>query len=154
MDQPLAEVLDRLVFTAALPQQVSAVLASMSKLERFSAGQVIFREGDATRILYVVVSGRVMLEMQVPGRAPMRILSLGPGEMLAWSAVLNQGGMTATARVVEDVEVVAICAGRLLEICEQNPQIGYALMRQVAIALSERLVATRLQLLNVFGEPH
>jgi CRP-like cAMP-binding protein len=59
--------------------------------------------------------------------------------------------MTATAIAVEDTEAIAISAERLLEICQLNAQVGYELMRRMALALSKRLLATRLQLLDLFS---
>ena len=99
------------------------------------------------------VQGRVALEMNVPARGPVPILSLGPGDLVGWSALIGGGRMTATARATEDSEVVACAAKPLLEVCGRNAEVGYVLMRQLAVALSMRLVATRLQLLDLFGDP-
>lgn len=90
--------------------------------------------------------------MNVPGRGAVRILTLGPGEMAGWSALLDQGKMTASAVAVQDSEVIVAAADKLRQLCETNHDFGYHLMRQMAAALSERLVATRLQLLDLFAD--
>jgi CRP-like cAMP-binding protein len=71
--------------------------------------------------------------------------------MLAWSALLGEGRMTATAIAIEDTETIAIDADRLLEICTANPQVGFEVMRRMSLALSKRLLATRLQLLDLYS---
>ena len=87
----------------------------------------------------------------MPTRGGVRILSVGPGDMIAWSALLGDGRMTASAVAIEDTEVVAIPAADALALSETHPEFGYYLMQRVANALANRLVATRLQLLDLFG---
>jgi CRP-like cAMP-binding protein len=145
--QRLAEI----AFAAELPGAVLDEIATAAAPADFVAGTVIFREGTIDRNLYLLNSGQVALEMLVPGRGRVRLLSLGPGDMLAWSALLGEGRMTATAIATEDTETIAIDADRLLEICTANPQVGFEVMRRMSLALSKRLLATRLQLLDLYS---
>jgi CRP-like cAMP-binding protein len=149
--QALRERLSAIAFSAELPDDVVDEIIAAAAPASFPRGTVIFREGSTDRNLYLLMSGRVALEMLVPAQGPVRLLSLGPGDMLAWSALLGEGRMTATAIAVEDTEAIAISAERLLEICQLNAQVGYELMRRMALALSKRLLATRLQLLDLFS---
>ena len=128
-----------------------ADLAATAILQRFPAGEVLFREGSHSEVLYLVARGRVALDMHVPGRGEVRVLSLGAGDMLGWSALLGQSQMTTSAQVLEDSELIAISGRKLLSLCDRNPEAGYRIMRQMAVALSKRLSATRLQLLDLFG---
>ena len=150
--QSLSTVLSELRFTAPLTADALDAVAKCSVQSDFPSGRVVFREGDENRNLYLVVAGAVALDMQVPGRGSVRILSLGPGDMLAWSALLGGGPMTATATALEETRLISIDAGCLHSLCDSNPQVGYDVMRQMAIALSRRLLATRLQLLDLFGD--
>ena len=38
------------------------------------------------------------------------------------------------------------------QLCDHDPQFGYELMRRTALALAKRLSATRMQLVNVYGD--
>jgi CRP-like cAMP-binding protein len=71
--------------------------------------------------------------------------------VLAWSALLGDGEMTATAVTLEDTQVIAVSGRWLQEACEANHDVGYALMQRMCVALSQRLLATRLQLLDLFS---
>jgi CRP/FNR family cyclic AMP-dependent transcriptional regulator len=98
MDQQLlAQALGKLRFSAALPENVLEGLAQYAQLRKFLAGTTVFREGDLNDDLMIISVGRVTLEMHVPDRGDVRILSLGPGELLAWSALLADGRMTTSA---------------------------------------------------------
>ena len=151
--QAVKKLLGELGFTAELPEHVVDELAAVSAVVDFPAGTTIFQEGEKNPFLYVVERGHVGLDMYVPGRGRVRILSVGPGEMLAWSALLGQGEMTVSAVTLEDTHAIAASGPKLRELCEANHEVGYQLMRQMAKALAQRLVGTRLQLLDLFAEP-
>jgi len=147
----LASRLAEIRFTASLPAAVLDRIAAVATLHDYSTGTRLFREGSTSGSLMIICRGRVALDMFVPGRGNVRILSLGAGDMLAWSALLGEGRMTASAIVLEATELLLIPAEQLLAACD-DAEFGYQLMRRVAEALAERLVATRLQLLDLFAE--
>ncbi len=94
-------------FWAALPEPVIAALAAVSVVTDFAAGSTIFLEGSQSPFFYILHRGHVGLDMHVAGRGRVRILSLGPGEMLAWSALLGDGQMTATATALEETQLIS-----------------------------------------------
>ncbi len=147
----LRALLTSLPFSASLPERVVDELAAASLLVDFPGGATIFSEGAENHNLYLICEGRVALEMCVPARGCVRLMTLGPGDLVAWSALLGDGRMTATALALDEVKTIAASGPKLLALCEQDHEIGYFLMRRVAIDLSRRLVATRLQLLDLFS---
>lgn len=118
---------------------------------RCPAGTILFHEGEKHDVLYLLHRGYVTLEMSLPVRGRIRLLTLGPGEILAWSALVGNGRMTATATADDDVELLQLPATELLRICELDPHFGYRLMGRLAAALGKRLLATRLQMLDLFA---
>jgi CRP/FNR family cyclic AMP-dependent transcriptional regulator len=148
----VAEVLKNLRFSESLPPQVLEAIASSATLRDFPAGTMLFREGTQNDSLMILATGSVALDVYVPGRGDVRILSLGPGDMVAWSALLGGGRMTTSAIALQDTRLIAIPGAEAIALCESDPTFGYNLMRQVAAALANRLVATRLQLLDLFAE--
>lgn len=148
------ETLRSLAFLESLPEQVMTQLAAISSLEQTSTGTTLFREGAAHEGFSVIVEGHVSLLMNIPGRGDIRILSLGVGDILAWSALLAHGRMTATAVAITDVQLLTFRGEELRRLCETNHEVGYHLMNRVATALSRRLLATRLQLLDLFATQH
>ncbi|RMF36818.1 MAG: cyclic nucleotide-binding domain-containing protein [Planctomycetota bacterium] len=145
-------LLEQLQFSANFPDQVLHRLAQTAKMVEMHAGTVIFREGSLNETLYLIHTGRIALEMNVPGRGAVRILTLGPGEMLAWSALVGEGRMTATAIAIAESQLIALPAPHMRELCEADHEFGYHVMREMAAALARRLVATRLQLLDLFAD--
>lgn len=148
----LQRILHELRFSEALPVDVIQQLAGEVSLQSFARGESVFREGDANPLLYLVVDGHFSLAMIVPGRGSVPILTVGQGEMFGWSALLGKGRMTTSANATQDSTCLAAEAAKLTELCETNHTFGFHLMQRMAGALSARLVATRLQLLDVFSD--
>ncbi len=140
-------------FLRGIPPQVCAQLKALGQVRAFPPGCVIFAEGAIHTDFHLITEGHVRLDMLVPCRGHMAILTAGPGDVLAWSALVCQSVMTSTAVALEPVKAVTFPADALRQLCEQNHEIGYHVMRQLAAALSRRLVATRLQLLDLFDAP-
>ena len=114
-------------------------------------GKVVFREGEPASQIFLVVSGSVSLEIYAPGVGSKRILTIGPGDLLGWTPILEQTRASATARALSATRAIAINGGQILTLCVHNPSFGYEFMRQVALELAKRLSATRMQLIDVFG---
>lgn len=107
--------------------------------------RVIFKEGDDTHDFYLIVSGRVALEMQEPDHV-LRVQTLAAGDELGWSSVLMGRGKYFQARALEHTEALAFDGVQLLQACRADPAFGFAFMYRMLGVVSERLQATRLQL--------
>ncbi|MGB7537091.1 MAG: Crp/Fnr family transcriptional regulator [Anaerolineales bacterium] len=130
------------------------VIAGVSKIVPMLENQEIFREGDVSEYLYIVLEGRVALEMHIPGRGRLRILTVEPQEVLGWSSVADVSPKRVfTACAVCAGKLLAIDAAKLHEACQADPKLGYVVMHHVANVIAGRLMATRLQLLDMFSQP-
>jgi CRP-like cAMP-binding protein len=127
-------------------------LAALAQETTFPAGADVFREGDAAADVYLIVEGSVSLEICAAAVGCRRILTVGEGEILGWSPVLEQERLTATARTLDATRAVKLSGKQILTLCEHDTRFGYEFMRRVALALAHRLNATRMQLLNVYGD--
>lgn len=139
-----------LSFAKGLPRRALEALATMAEQVTVPAGEVLFREGALCHDLFLVQSGSFTLATQLPARGPVTILNVGPGELLAWSALLGEGSMTATATAVEESRIITLPGDKLRTLCQVDHEFGYSLMRHLASALSKRLLATRQHLLDKF----
>jgi CRP/FNR family transcriptional regulator, cyclic AMP receptor protein len=147
----LIETLREIRFVHEIGPMHLEQIAKIAAVRDFNEGDIVFRQGETAQHVYMVVSGNVSLEICAAGTGCKQILSLGPGELVGWSSVLEQLSFTSRARAVAATRLVEINVTQLLAMCDQDPQFGYTLMRQVAIALAKRLTATRMQLLDVYG---
>jgi CRP-like cAMP-binding protein len=149
--QPLVEILEEVYFLHDLPPEYVEQIAKVARLRDCNALKVVFREGEPAQRVYLIATGNVTLEMCAPSVGCKRIMTVGPGELLGWSGLLGPARLTATARTLEATQLVEIEAAQLLSMCERNPALGYELMRRAMRAVSARLNATRMQLIDVYG---
>ncbi len=127
-------------------------IAAISTIRDWRVGETVFREGDSADHIYLVIGGIVSLEICVASAGCKQILTLGPGELLGWSALLKSSRYTARARAAQPTRLLEINVERLLQLCDQDPKLGYDLMRRTALALAQRLSATRMQYMDAYGE--
>jgi CRP-like cAMP-binding protein len=149
--ESLVETLREIRFLHDIGPMHLEQIAKTARLRDYREGDIVFRQGDTAQHVYLVVFGNVSLEICSAGTGCQQILTLGTGELVGWSSVLGQVSFTALARAIEPTRLVEISVNQLLAVCDQDPRLGYELMRQVAIALAKRLSATRMQLLDVYG---
>ncbi len=102
--------------------------------------------------LHLIVSGEVALEMDINGQA-VRVQTLRAGEAMGWSALAADSLTHFQARALSPVSTVAFPGARIREACDQDPEMGYALMKRLLELVTERLDATRMQLVNMRREP-
>jgi len=139
-------------FFRLIPQSAISFLESIVIQRHFSPGQRIFGEGVKHSEIHVVRTGHVRLEMFVPGRGPIPVLSVGSGDLLGWSPLLGDSVMTASAIALDSVTTLSFPGELLRQKCESDHDFGFVLMRVVAKAVSRRLEATRLQLLDLYKD--
>ncbi|KAF0107006.1 MAG: hypothetical protein FD146_2116 [Anaerolineaceae bacterium] len=129
-------------------------MAEIASLHRARAGEVFFREGDKEDNVYVVLEGRVALDIFVPHRGKVRFYTAEPWEVFGWSSVTpTVHQRTAGAVAVIDSFVVGFDAEKLRQLCEADHDFGYLVMRRLANIVASRLMVTRLQLLDMFANP-
>lgn len=148
----LPEKLRSIDLLQGLSDEEFETITSIADEVDFAEEAVIFRENSPAEFVYLVVEGQASLEICAPAVGCKKILTVGRGELLGWSPVLENAKFTATARALSAMRTIRLRGRDLLDLCESHPVLGYHFMQRAALVLSKRLSATRLQLLNVFGD--
>lgn len=138
-------------FGRDLPPHVLERLAEWAEERTFAEGAVLFREGSEATELGVVVSGRVALRLLVPERGPVTILTVEPGDLYNWSALVSPHRSTSTAIALEPVEAVVLPATRLRAELSADAALAATVYPRVLRAVARRLEATRTQLLDLYS---
>jgi CRP/FNR family transcriptional regulator, cyclic AMP receptor protein len=117
------------------------------------AGHRLFEEGGTAQRFWLLQSGQIALDLNSPGRSGLIVETLGPGDLvgLSWFVPPYQWQFGATA--VQDTVTFELNAIAVRAACEEDPVLGYALLRRVMSAASSRLHATRVRMLDLYGGP-
>jgi CRP-like cAMP-binding protein len=118
---------------------------------RFQAGAFLFREGEAANQFYLIRHGMVALQVFVPGRGAITVDTLEAGEVLGWSWLFPPYRWHFDAQTLELTRAIAFDGQCLRAKCDADHDLGYALMQRFARIMMQRLQATRLQLLDMYG---
>ncbi len=124
-------------------------IAQICDTATFRAGEIIFEDTSPGRNLYVILSGKI--NVQVEAITPHRAFSLttiGQGEILGEFALIDSGPRSATAICIEDSEVLVINGEHLYKLFEEDNHIGYVVMRNIAQTVCARIRHTNRRLLN------
>lgn len=136
-------------FTGLTPEYLD-LIAGCGQNVVFPASELIFREGDPADHFYVLRQGRVALAVHAPGREIV-VATVGPGDVLGWSWLFPPHRWRFDAHALEPVRAVALDGVCLRGKCDDDPRLGYELMRRFARIMADRLDATRMQLLDVYS---
>jgi len=150
--QTLEPILAQHPFLKDLEPRHLQLIVGCAMNVRFDAGQSILRAGEEAKQFYIVRHGKIALEIFVPGRGPVMIQTLGEGEVLGWSWLFPPYRWHFDARALELTRAIALDGECLRGKCEADHDLGYELVKRFAHVITERLQATRLQLLDVYGE--
>lgn len=134
-----------------LDESCLSAMAESAARESFRAGELICREGATAEGFYIVVSGKVGLEVYAPERGAAIIQTIGAGSLLGWSWIIPPYRWRFDARALDEVRAIRVDGRALREECEKDPALGYRILQRVAGVFAERLIATRLQLLDLYG---
>lgn len=126
-------------------------LAEISRDVEFQARVTMFHEHDSADKVYVIVSGEVSLAICAAKGSCRQIMVARDGDLMGWSSLLGRARLSDTALTLTPVKAVVFEGGQLMELCRQNPELGFEFMRRSAEVLAERLSATRLQLFEMSG---
>ncbi|HEY4389689.1 MAG TPA: cyclic nucleotide-binding domain-containing protein [Ktedonobacteraceae bacterium] len=116
----------------------------------YDSDACIFHEGEQATHFYLLNQGQVGLETFTADRGEIAIETIEAGEVLGWSWLFPPYRWHFSARVIKPVQAIALDAADLRKMCEEDHTFGYELVRWVAHIITQRLQATRLQLLDVY----
>jgi CRP/FNR family transcriptional regulator, cyclic AMP receptor protein len=118
---------------------------------RFNAGEFIFREGEDANEFYLIRHGKVALEIFAPPRGSVTVQTIGEGEILGFSWLIPPYRWRFDARALELTRAIALDGKCLRTKCEEDRDLGYEFLKRFAHIVEQRLQATRLQLLDLYG---
>jgi CRP-like cAMP-binding protein len=146
------ELLRRYPFFGPLNEKQRKAIAMVADEIQMKEKQVVFEECQAADALYLLIEGDIDLTYKSEEKfhpKKTKVFSVGeinPQEVFAISALIEPYEYNATATVTKDGRAIKIDAKALRELSEQDVQLGYILMHQIAKTAMERLAYTRVQL--------
>jgi CRP/FNR family cyclic AMP-dependent transcriptional regulator len=123
-------------FGAGLSPEAMARLAGIAELRDIAPETELTREGQVT---------------EVPERGMVTILTVEPGDIVGWSALVPPHRASSTAIAIEPVHALFLDGDQLRALLRGDHALAASVYPRVLQAVGRRLTATRLQLLDLFA---
>ncbi len=113
-------------------------LAEAAYSRRYTAGEVIMRQGDTSRELFVIERGEVAVLLARPGEADaIAVARLGPGSLFGEMALVTGVQRQATVRAVTACELVEVGPEAMQGVLATSPTLA----ERLSAVLAERQAA-------------
>jgi predicted RND superfamily exporter protein len=130
------------VFRNMRPGEAKKVVL-LGTLRTVAAGETVIREGLAGESMFMIVSGKVKVTVDVGGR-PRLLNQLGPGDVIGEMALLGGGTRSATVTATETTELLRLDEQSLERVRRRSPRIAAKLFLNLSRILSDRLRAQNI----------
>jgi len=146
------KILEEHPFLEGLDPEKLKIIASCAREVSFESGHMIYNEGDEADHFLLILNGKAAIEVFGGQRGSFTIQTVGPGDVLGWSWLFPPFQRRFDARALEPTRAIALDGKFLREKAEEDHNLGYELLKRFSKIVVERLQATRLQLLDIYGK--
>lgn len=151
------EVLERFPVFSGLDRQFLERVAEASSQRTCRAQHMCFAEGEKAGKFCLLREGKVSIERRL-GQSWLRaegvdtavVDTLSAGDVFGWSALVEPGVLTASARCLDDCEIVEIPGGDLMRILDgaKGSESAYLFMKRLVAIIASRLNQTADRLMQ------
>jgi CRP-like cAMP-binding protein len=152
---PYTPLLEQIEIFADLGTERLRRISDMCTERRYEKGDIIFHENTKSDELYVILQGEV--EIQVDPRTlgiaaeespgPTTIATLRRGQSFGEVALVDKGFRSASARCAsKGAQLLVIQSDDLIQMCKDDFETGFVLMRNMASDLAFKIRQTDLMI--------
>jgi CRP/FNR family cyclic AMP-dependent transcriptional regulator len=149
---PYAQLLQQVDIFSDFDEERLTRISNICKERQYTKGELIFRENTDSDELYVILQGEI--EIQVDPRTlgisdesapgPTTIATLRRGQTFGEVALVDEGFRSASACAATQAKLLVIGRDDLIQMCSEDFELGYILMRNVATDLAFKIRQTDL----------
>ncbi|MGA8008416.1 MAG: cyclic nucleotide-binding domain-containing protein [Thiomonas sp.] len=133
---------------SALSAEHLARLMRYATEEQYAADDLLFRQDQSADAFYVVRSGEVLIGVPAINGPGVEVQTLRKHDVIGWSWLIPPYKWTFEAKMLGPTTLLRFDGKAILQECEQDSALGYALMKIFAGLMSVRLQAARLRMME------
>ncbi len=119
-------------FLAGVTDTDAEAMAQVCEQVTFKAGQTILMQGVTVDSVHVIAQGSAKVLVRVPGKSPLEVAKLGPGQVFGETSIIEYGVAGATIKAVDECLVFIIPQAEFMKIIEGNPALKTSVLSQIA----------------------
>jgi CRP-like cAMP-binding protein len=147
----IIEEIESHILFRGITRKNAIAISKFSIEEDLKKGSYVFETGGPADAIYLILKGRVSVEMHEPVRGSLILESLTKGQLLGLSWLSQPSHWIFDAKCLDDISVIRIDAEKLGEFCDSHVDAGYIIMKNLSLLIRDRLQATRLQLMDIYA---
>jgi CRP-like cAMP-binding protein len=121
-----------------LSQQFIQSLTSEATKQTFQPGEIVFRSDDPADFFYVLIQGRIRLEIGEAGKGV--YVSDRTGEVIGWSTLIGREKYSATCICDQAAVLLMFEKGHIARLLERDAESASVFFKHLAAALGDRLL--------------
>ena len=125
-------------------------LEHMTK-DNFKVNEYIVREEEPASKFFLILKGRVSIEMRSPEGKPFSIQTLAAGDIVGWSWMIPPYQSQFSVRSLDATEMLVMDGDDLRKKSEKDHEFGYELLKRLVNIFVQRLQATRQHLIALYN---
>ena len=151
MIESLKPVIQAQPFFQGFSAAMTDLIVGCAENVRFAKGDHLLREGQPANEFFLIRSGRVVISIHGVQYGTLIVQTIEPGEMLGWSWLVPPYRARFDAAAAEETRALRFDGQCLRGKCDEDPHLGYELLKRVSASLAERLESSRIQLMDLYG---
>jgi CRP-like cAMP-binding protein len=124
------------VFSTLGEEELERV-AAVAVPRQFDAGEVVFREGDASDTCYIVRTGHARAVREHADGRSITLAHFGPGDIFGELAMFDDERRSATVEAIETTDATAILGPDMRRLLHKHPDIAVKLIASLGRRLRE-----------------
>ena len=127
-------------------------IRAITVIQKFRAGDYIYKEGDYADSVCAIIEGKVNLDIAKKGSAKTTINRFGRSRTLGLSALLDteQRKRISDAKAVEDTKVFFWKSADLEKLFFEDYELGFLFIKRAASIIKKRLLIKNAQLVSSY----
>lgn len=121
-----------------LSQQFIQALTSEATKQTFQTGEIVFRSDDPADFFYVLIQGKIRLEIGQSGQGV--YVSDRTGEVIGWSTLIGRDKYSATCICDQSTVLLMFEKGHINRLLERDSESACVFFKHLAAALGDRLL--------------
>jgi CRP/FNR family transcriptional regulator, cyclic AMP receptor protein len=125
-------------------------LSSIAELCDLPCGKILYHEGERAIDFYILVTGQISIETQIPHHGCVCTFTAGALDVVGWSCLTAfTRQRTSSARAITDCRLIAMNGEKLRQMCDEDHDLGYIVMRRLTNIIVSHMLTTRLHLYDL-----
>lgn len=144
--------INKIPLFSSLDEEEIKVLEKVTKEKFFPKGCIIFQQGEAGDVLFIIVSGKVRVILTDESGREIVLSELGVGEFFGEMAILDEDPRSAGVIAKEDTTLLMLNRKDFVQKVKEHPEIAFKLLREMSKRLrgANRMIES-LAFLDVVG---